>query len=251
MESKIRVGAVSYINAKPLIYGFEHGLLKDEVDLILQPPADLASGMKAGRLDIALLPVAVIPELPGAVVISRYCIGSNGPVASVALFSEVPLDEIEQVYLDSESRTSVALLKLLMEEHWKISPETIPAFPGYEKKISGKTAGLIIGNRALEQTGVNAFKYDLSEAWKELTGLPFVFAAWVAVKNLPAGFIDDFDDAVSRGLEKLDELSASVSFPFYDLLKYFHEDIDYRLDESKKKAMELFLQKIPSYSGVL
>jgi chorismate dehydratase len=140
---------------------------------------------------------------------------------------------------------------LLMEQHWDISPETIPAFPGYETEITGKTAGLIIGNRALEQTGVNAFKYDLSEAWKELTGLPFVFAAWVAVKNLPAGFIDEFNTAVSRGLDKLDELAASVSFPSYDLKKYFHDDIDYHLDDNKAKAMELFLKKIPSYSGVL
>lgn len=243
MYQKIRVGAVSYLNAKPLTYGFETGMMKDEVELVFAPPAALASRLLNNELDVALLPVAVIPELPQSHIISDYCIGADGKVASVCLFSEVPLERIERVMLDPESRTSVELLKVLMREHWKIAPEIISVSEGYEKEIFGTTAGLVIGNRALMQRSVSAYCYDLSEAWKEMTGLPFVFAAWVSCRELSDSFKKDFNDAVATGLKLRNEIALANPFSHYDLKTYFNKDIDYDLDAVKRKAMSLFIEK--------
>ncbi|HNA17947.1 MAG TPA: menaquinone biosynthesis protein, partial [Ferruginibacter sp.] len=151
MAQKIKVGAVSYLNTKPLIYGFEQGLMNDEVELLIDYPSNIASLLQTNRIDIGLVPVAIIPTLAEHHIISDYCIGCDGEVASVCLFSEVPLAEISTILLDYQSRTSVALLEILIREHWKITPELRAAAADYEKNISGTTAGLVIGDRALAQ----------------------------------------------------------------------------------------------------
>ncbi|HNK30623.1 MAG TPA: hypothetical protein PKG65_16940, partial [Ferruginibacter sp.] len=109
MAQKIKVGAVSYLNTKPLIYGFEQGLMKDEVELLIDYPSKIASLLQTNQVDIGLVPVAIIPTLEEHHIISDYCIGCDGEVASVCLFSEVPLAEVSTILLDYQSRTSVAL----------------------------------------------------------------------------------------------------------------------------------------------
>ena len=122
--------------------------MKDEIDLIFDHPANIAAGLLNKQIDIGLVPVAVIPLLAESFILSDYCIGCMGEVYSVCLFSDVPLHEITTVLLDYQSETSVALLKILLTAHWKISPPLINAPEGYEKKIKGTIAGLIIGDRA-------------------------------------------------------------------------------------------------------
>ncbi|HMK04286.1 MAG TPA: MqnA/MqnD/SBP family protein, partial [Ferruginibacter sp.] len=139
MIHKIRVGAVSYLNTKPLIYGFEQGKMKEEIDLVIDYPANIASFLTDDRIDIGLVPVAIIPSLKEQHIISDFCIGCDGAVASVCLFSEVPLAEIETILLDYQSKTSVELLKLLLEEHWKISPRLVAGTDSYEENITGTT----------------------------------------------------------------------------------------------------------------
>ena len=247
MTQKIKAGAVSYLNTRPLIYGFEHGTMKDELELVIDYPANIATLLQNDEIDIGLVPVAVIPSLHEHYIISDYCIGCNGAVASVCLFSDVPLQEIEHVLLDYQSRTSVALLKILLKEHWKILPHLIAGTDNYEEKITGTTAGLVIGDRALTQRLKSKYFYDLGLAWKEMTGLPFVFAAWVANKKLPESFIRSFNLTTGEGLAHVKEIVAKNNFIAYDLFTYYTNNIDYRLDNDKQKALDLFLSKM--YNG--
>ena len=127
MERKIKVGAVSYLNTKPLLYGLQHGPIKDEIELMLDYPARLVEMLKTGAIDIGLVPVGALPELGEYHIVSDYCIGTEGEVASVAVFSQVPMEEIETVILDYQSRTSVKLCKLLFDKHWKRAVRFIDA----------------------------------------------------------------------------------------------------------------------------
>src|SRR5688500_10004042 len=121
------------------------------IELIGAYPAKLAQMLADDKIDIGLIPVAVIPQLPSYYINGNYCIGTEGEVASVCLFSEVPMYEIKKVYLDYQSRSSVALLKWLMREYWGIQPELIHAEDeSFSEKITGTTGGLVIGDRAFE-----------------------------------------------------------------------------------------------------
>jgi chorismate dehydratase len=241
---KIKVGTVSYLNAKPLIYGFENGMMADQIDLIADYPSSIASQLLEKKIDIGLVPVAIIPQMKEYHIIGNYCIGAVGEVASVCLFSDAPVHEIETIILDYQSRTSVALLKLLLKDHWKINPAFIDGVPGYEKEISGTTAGLVIGDRAMLQRKNSPYVYDLSDAWMEMTGLPFVFAVWLSNKPLSDDFIAEFDKANQLGFENLDEIITKFSDSGYDLHEYYTKYISYRLDEDKKKGLNQFLKLI-------
>ncbi len=242
LDKKIKVGIVSYRNTRPLIYGLQHTALSNDIELIEDIPARLADKLKTGEIDLGLVPVAVIPQLGEYHIIGDYCIGTEGEVASVCLFSEVPLDEITRVYLDYQSRSSVALLQWLMRESWGIFPEIIQAEDeSYREEIKGTTAGLVIGDRALEQRLISTYIYDLGAEWRAITGLPFVFAAWVSTKFLPASFVQRFNEANAAGIPLIDEIVAANPFPVYDLRKYYTLNLSYHLDERKRKGLELFL----------
>ena len=187
--SKIRVGIVNYLNTKPLIYGLERKPICEMIELIGAYPSKLAQMLKDDEIDIGLIPVAAISELPSYHIIGNYCIGTEGEIASVGLFSEVPMKEIKKIYLDYQSRSSVELLKWLITESWGIKPEMVQAEDdNYRHEIKGTTAGLVIGDRALEQRKISTFIYDLGSEWRAITGLPFVFAAWVSTKPLSDKF---------------------------------------------------------------
>jgi chorismate dehydratase len=242
LEQKIRVGAVSYLNTKPLLYGIRHSQVIDRIDLILDYPAQIARLLQDRQIDIGLVPIAVIPSLEEYHIVSEYCIGCDGPVASVCLFSEVPVAEIEEVLLDYQSRTSVALLKILLKKYWRISPRFVQATSeDYRHQIQGKTAGLVIGDRALEQRKISTFIYDLGEAWKNYSGLNFVFAAWVSNRELDVNFIREFNLANRKGVESIEQVIAENPYPVFDLNKYYRYHINYKLDEKKKLGMEEFL----------
>ncbi|MEO5944066.1 MAG: menaquinone biosynthesis protein [Ferruginibacter sp.] len=244
MEQKIRVGAVSYLNTKPLVYGFEKGMMKDEIELIFEYPAKVAAMLLDHQIDIGLIPVAVIPKLKEHFIISDYCIGASGKVASVCLFSDVPINEITHILMDYQSRTSAALLKVLLKEHWKIEPVLIDTKENYQQDIKGTTAGLVIGDRALQQRKHSPYIYDLAEEWEKMTGLPFVFAAWVSNKKLSTDFIENFNKATSEGMQHIDEIVDANAFEAYSLKTYYTENIDYRLDTGKREALDLFLKKL-------
>jgi chorismate dehydratase len=248
LDKRWRIGAVSYLNTRPLLLGIEQESFLNSIDLVKSYPANIAQDLLSGKIDIGLVPVAILPQLSDPHIVSNYVIGANGAVASVALFSEVPIDEIKSIYLDYQSRTSVQLLKILLSQFWKKEVEFISATEGYIAQISGTTAGVIIGDRALENLSKYPYVYDLSLAWKQHTGLPFVFAAWVANQPIPAAFMAAFDTANGYGLAHLDEVIALIPAQeqVYDLHKYYTENISYVYDEEMKQGLAAFLNFIKS-----
>jgi chorismate dehydratase len=240
----IRIGAVSYLNTKPLLYGIEHSDLAGEIELSVDYPSILAARLQAGDIDMALLPVAAIPGIAGAHIVSDYGIASDGNVVSVAIFSRVPMEEIDTVYLDYQSRTSVRLAQLLLEKYWKKEVVFKNADENFIENINGTTAGVIIGDRALQQLVNFEYNYDLSAAWKSHTGLDFVFAAWVANKEIPHDFTERFNAANAEGLQHLGEVIAQNPFPWYDLNAYYNDNIKYLLDDKKRKGLATFLEMI-------
>jgi len=224
----------------------------EQIELIQDYPARIAGKLFDESIDVGLVPVAVIPRLKESHIITDYCIGCNGPVASVCLFSEVPLEEVKEVLLDYQSRTSVALARLLLREYWKQDPKLIDTRSEYQSKIKGTTAGLLIGDRALAQRKTSPYIYDLGEAWKNHTGMPFVFAAWVSNMKLPGKFIADFNIANKAGVSHIDEVIAANPSEIFDLKKYYTSHIQYVLDQEKREGLKLFLQKIknPAVAGL-
>lgn len=241
MGKTIRVGAVSYLNTKPLMYAFEHGCKIEGMEIVEAYPSKIASMLLDDKIDLGLVPVAVIPQLKEHYIIGDYCIGAEQEVASVCLFSEVPLEEIKKVVLDYQSRTSVALARVLIENYWKLSVVVEDAKENFREEIRGRTAAVVIGDRAFEQRTISRYKYDLAEAWIQFTGLPFVFAAWVANKKLPGDFIQLFNEANKKGLENIGAVVSANFSPYYDLKKYYTENISYELTDEKRNGLEKFL----------
>ena len=154
------------------------------IRLTREIPSECANKLLNNMVDIALVPVAIIPRLPYYKVISSYGISSNGAVETVCLFSQRPLNEIETIILDYHSKTSNELVQLLCRHYWHISPKFVYSDAEFSDQISDSTAGLIIGDRAYQFRSEFSFVYDLSEEWKKWTSLPFVFACWVANKPI-------------------------------------------------------------------
>jgi len=217
-----------------------------ELELIIDYPAKIAEQLVRDEIDMGLVPVAIIPRLDDYYINGEYCIGSNGPVASVCLFSDVPIESVEAVLLDYQSRTSVQLARVLLEHYWKMSPRLVDAGKDFRDHIRGTTAGVVIGDRALEQRKRSPYVYDLGEGWKKMTGLPFVFAAWISNKPLPKDFVERFDKANQAGLDHIEDVVRENPYPIFDLHAYFTRFLDYRLDIPKRKGLEKFLQ----YLGV-
>jgi len=244
LNRKIKVSAVSYLNTKPLLYGIERHPVMEQIELDIAYPAIIAGRLQEKSIDIGLVPVAAIPTIPDAHIISDYGIAADGKVASVCIFSKVPMEDIKKVYLDYQSRTSVRLAKLLLEQYWKKDVEFLAAPEDYIDRINGDIAGVIIGDRALRHLPDYPYVYDLSEHWKSFTGLPFVFAAWVSVTELSDDFIRQFNEANEQGLQHIDEVIAANEYPYYSLDTYYNENILYRLDEEKRKGLQRFLTEI-------
>ncbi len=244
LERKIRVGAVSYLNTRPLLYGIENSPVIDEISLITEYPARIADKLLLDEIDIGLVPVAMIPKMKEYHLNTHYCIGCDGPVASVCLFSEVPIQEIRTVILDYQSRTSVLLARILFEKYWKQKPEFVHSGPDFHKQINGNTAAVIIGDLALRQRSVSAYHYDLGEAWKQMTGLPFVFAAWISNKVLDPSWVKRFDQANAFGIQNIPRVIEQVEETFFDLTNYYTRFLNYSLDEEKMKGLNLFLEML-------
>ena len=244
----IRISAVSYINTKPFLHGLELSSVRNKILLTQETPAQCAQKLLSNEIDIGLVPVAVIPLLKNPQIVSPFCIGSNGKVKTVCLFSEVPVEEINTVYLDYQSRTSVLLVQVLMKEYWKKEVTFLPALEGYEiNTIKNNIAAVIIGDRAIANLGKYKYEYDLSEIWKQHTGLPFVFAAWVSNKMIEQDFLDDFNAALQIGLSNRSQLLKEYErydSDVFSVKEYWNTNIQYELDDDKKQALELFLKKL-------
>lgn len=246
MNKKIKISAVSYLNTFPFLYGIsQNNDLNKLIEISTDYPSLCAQKLKNDIVDIGLVPIAILPEIKNYDIISDFCIAGDGKVKSVLLVSDVPLDKIKTVLLDYQSGTSINLAMILAQNYWHIFPNWQNAFENYESKINGKTAGVVIGDRALNLRNNFKYVYDLSEEWKKFTKLPFVFATWTANKNIPIEIIEKLNAAFRFGINNLEDtidfFKDRVSDINYNPFEYLNKDIDYELDANKKRAINLYL----------
>ena len=240
----VRTVAVSYQNTLPLRAGIERLHRAGTIELELDKPNRATRRFAAGEFVLGLLPVASQLAVPEALPFGDFGIVSDGFVGSVGIFSERPLDELGAIYLDHDSRSSVLLARILLHYHWGLSPKLIAAPPGYRELITRDVGGVIIGDPAIEARERFPFYYDLGAAWKEMTNLPFVYAAWLSAVPLPSDFVARFDAAQAEGVEQRLELAITHQFevPGYNLIDYFLNQIHYRLDDAAKAGRDLYLK---------
>ncbi|HEY4798326.1 MAG TPA: menaquinone biosynthesis protein [Bacteroidia bacterium] len=241
---KLRISAVSYINTMPFVHGIRHSGLLKNYSLSLDVPSVCAEKLISRKVDVGLVPVAIIPTLKKYYILPEFCIGANGIVNSVMLYSDVPVSEIKNVYLDYQSRTSVKLVRVLAKNFWKISPVWIDAKKGYESKIKGTAAGVIIGDRNFILKKKYKYVYDLAEQWKQYTGLPFVFACWIANRKLTKEESMSFRKALEFGIDNRIDVVNKLKRKYGEKMirNYLYNNILYNFDRPKHIALELFLK---------
>ncbi|MCI5055594.1 MAG: menaquinone biosynthesis protein [Flavobacteriales bacterium] len=240
MSPELRIAAVSYSNTKPFLYGLEQHGLPFTYDLLIDIPSRCWSNLEESKADIGLVPVAKLNSVDEYYLHTDYCIGCKGAVDSVFLFSQVPLAEITEILMDYHSETSVRLTKVLAKHHWKINPNWSNTKKGFEDTVQGTTAAVIIGDRTFGIKDKFKYAYDLGAEWQKFSGMPFVFACWVSLKEVPESKIVAFNKALNYGLIHLDEMLEKESNPL--LSSYLKNSIDYSFDSKKKEALKRFLE---------
>lgn len=251
-KEKIKISIVSYTNTLPFKWALKKSDLLSSIDLQEDIPSICAQKLKFGQVDLALVPVALLAELPHYFIETDYCIGAYKKVDSVMLYSDVPLTEIEAITLDYQSKSSITLTRVLSKFFWKIDPQFKDGSPGFEKNTKGKNASVVIGDRTFELNGNYRYEYDLAEEWFKFTGLPFVFAAWVSTEKLDETFIAEFNAVLKYGVDfcfaAINESAGALHITKEKAIEYLTQRIDYKLDDEKRKAMNLFLDYIKKLS---
>lgn len=252
---KIRISAVKYANTYPFIYGLKESGFEKKVILETDHPADCARKLIEDKADVGLIPVGALPMLCEYHVISDYCIGADGDVRTVMLLSNSPFGNVETVYLDYRSRSSVNLVKVLARNFWKREYEWKNTDSEFDfGAIKDGESAVLIGDQCFEYSGKFKYSLDLSAEWKKYTGLPFVFACWASNKRLEDDFLKEFNEALVTGLKDIDAVverfGKTGRIRGNDLKKYLTENIDFNLDDRKKKAMTLFLELVKSLSSI-
>ncbi|RMG70327.1 MAG: hypothetical protein D6722_08835 [Bacteroidetes bacterium] len=245
------IALVSYINTRPFLDGLQAHFTEEEARLHLMPPADCARYLAQGRCDIALIPAGALPAFRGQDIhlLPDYCIGANGQVESVFIFSQRPIEQLDTLRLDPHSRSSNGLARILLQHHWRRDLALIQPTERDFAHIAGATGAVVIGDEAVRLwlSGRYAYAYDLAEAWHDFTGLPFAFAVWAyRPGQLRPSQIQALGAALEAGIQQpLD--SAARWAGFYDLppdfsRRYLSECIDYRFDAPKHRALARYIR---------
>ena len=255
-KSRIRVGAVSFLNTKPLIYPLLNEEIETDIALTVDVPSYIATLLSKDELDVGLIPIVEYfradPSDTPYCILPDISITSHGRVRSIQLFSRVPVQEIRRIALDTNSRSSVALLKILLAEKYRISPAFTTCAPTVNPKTALENrqdppfdAVLLIGDAALRHLGSTEHSVDLGDAWHKLTGLPFVYACWVARKDTDLGdLLQVLLESKTRGIAQISEIARiealKLGLPEPLCLAYLRDSIKYDLDESAIAGMEHF-----------
>lgn len=240
----LRIGAVSYLNTKPLVYGLDR--YPDQFDVRFDVPAKCAELLHEGRVDLGLIPA--IEYLRGTyAIVPGVSIASDGDVATVAVFTRKPIEQVETIALDLSSRTSVALTRVLCEKKWRIAPKFTPAEPDLEAMLGRADAALVIGDPAfaIDPQKHHVTKIDLGAEWKALTGLPFVYAMWV---GRPGTVTPEqcraLREARDRGLANLPAIARQESDgdATYEqrALAYLRDNLKFSLGQAEQAGLRRF-----------
>ena len=242
--SALRLGAVSYLNTKPLVYGL--GAHADEFDVRFDVPAKCAELLHENKVDLGLIPA--IEYLRGDyAIVPNISIASDGEVATVAVFTRKPMDQVATLALDLSSRTSVALTRVLCAKRWDIAPKFTPAEPDLEAMLQKADAALVIGDPAFEIDPAkhDVTKVDLGAEWKALTGLPFVYAMWVGRPGVASPkHCRLLEEARTLGVAHLDDIAGEVGGADALLVKrvltYLRDNLRYSLGEGEIAGLRRF-----------
>lgn len=247
----VRIGAVNYLNSKPLIDGLAEAV--PEAKLILDYPSRLADDLACGRLDVALIPSIEAFSDPEYEVISDACVASRGPVLSVKLYCRTHPGMVRTLALDEGSRTSAALVRIILEEKYGVSPVVRGLPMGSDIADSDADAVLLIGDRAMRQRSERFTEvWDLGETWFEWTGLPFVFALWVTRSDTELhGIGEALNRARDRGVARLAAIAAeeapALGISPETAVRYLTENLHFRLGSAERSGLTLFQQLAARY----
>jgi chorismate dehydratase len=255
--AKLRVGIVNFLNSKPLAWGFLKGHHADLFAPSYHPPAMVARMLGQGNLDVGLIPSIEVQRIPHLRVLPDLCVAARHEVRSVLLLSRCPPEEIRRVALDQNSRTSVALLRILLRERWGVvDPEYVHERPDPERMLAEADAALVIGDPALKVDRDRYLTHDLAGEWHTLTGLPFVFAVWavrpeVELPDLPFYF----KSSLRYGLSSLDtlvrEAAAELNLESSEVREYLTDNLRFFMRPEEVEGLEEFYRRAHAHGLIL
>lgn len=246
MSSPVRVGAVSYLNAWPLTWtlagaGHRWSVRQDV-------PAVCAALLHSGEVDLGLIPSVEYLQAPDYRFVPGVGIGSRGPIASVAIYTKREMAAVRRLALDTTSRTSVALAKVLCARRYRISPEFVPHRPDLGRMLRDCDAALMIGDRALEvdSQALGIHKLDMGAEWTAMTGLPFIYAAWTGLPDaVDARHVADLQQAQDDGVRAIDAIAAEFGRGDAERTRqaaaYLRDNVRYGLGPEEAEGLQLFL----------
>lgn len=273
---KLRISIVEYLNTAPLVWGFTEGPLTGKYDLSFTVPSQCAEALRAGEVDVAIIPAIEYQRIESLVALPGMAIAAKGEVRSILVVSKKPIDMVKRMALDTSSRSSAALVRLLAAGEWGIRPEFINAAPDPAAMLSEADAALVIGDPALRIAvkldylaekkpregaccqgdpedmpvpGYPAlFVYDVAYQWREMTGKPCVLAIWAGRRDkLTPEVVADFQASKQFGLAHIEDIAEAASvkldLPPKSLEIYLRDNIDFSLDEPNLEGLNLYYQK--------
>ena len=240
-----RLGAVDYLNVRPLVHGLDRR--PDLVSVRFDAPSECARLLEAGEIDLGMVPSITYLNRPGDHIVPGLCIGSDGPVESVALFLRSPLRDVRTLAVDTSSRTSGALTRILCARRFDIAPTLVPHAPELNAMRAAADGALVIGDPALyyDNAASGLVKTDLGEQWTVLTGLPFVWAFWAGRPGaVPSEAVAALQAARDAGVFASDTIAATYCGPDRAALgrAYLRDNIYYTLDERERTGLERFYE---------
>jgi chorismate dehydratase len=245
----VRVGSVSFLNARPLIWGLEQTA---GVQLMLDAPARLLQGMYDAPFDVALLPVIDYQRMQDLRIIPSGAIGCDGPTLTVRVFSRTPAEKMQVLSCDPESHTSVALARIVLAEKFRVRPVFVPL----SKEDRDIQAMLLIGDKVVcQQPQGYAYQMDLGEQWKQMTGLPFVFAVWMAragteLGDLPARLAKAKRDGLRHVEEIVQQYALPLGWPVHTARRYLTEYLRYDVGARQIEAMAKFFELAAKHGAI-
>lgn len=274
--AKLRVSIVEYLNTAPLVWGFTEGPLADRYDLSFSLPSQCAEALRRGDVDVAIIPAIEYQRIENLVALPGIAVAAKREVRSILVVSKKPIEKAKRIALDTSSRSSVALTRILAAERWRIQPEFVDAAPNPAAMLEIADAALVIGDPALRIQikmdqlaarvpsdenccsgdpkdmpipGVESvFVYDVAHEWQELTGKPCVLAIWAGRREamtpeVAADFLASKEYGMARIPEIAEAASMKLDLPAKDLETYLAEHIDFSLDADNLAGLELYYQK--------
>jgi chorismate dehydratase len=235
---KLKTAIVSYHNTVPFLEAIQHSDLGNQLELFLTPPSQCANLFANGSVDLALVPVGSLQDLTDYKIIADTCIGCNGSVYTVAIFSNTPLHLCKGIYLDADSRTSNDLAQIITNEYMQIDLE-VSGFTQFPFQFNDEDAYILIGDKVFEHEHKFSYKFDLGTLWKEYVGLPFAFAVWIVRNNVDL----ELEYEVCKVLNNLNlnQIEDEKIGPNMTLLTYLNDFISFDFDENKKLALSKYL----------